>query len=797
MGDLRYAVRQLRKSPGFAITTMLMLALGIGANSAVFSVVDAVMLRPLPYLEPERLVQVYAYDERRAATNSLSYPNFFDLRERNHSFRHLVSVDDEEYTLTGAARPEHLFGESVSWDLLPMLGIRPELGRGFSVEEEKVGTHVVLISHALWVSQFHADKSIIGRDIDLSGRQFAVIGVMPSSFRFPVTRPRNTFWTTLAVDEGFLAKRGARGMDAIGRLKDGVSIAQANQEMKVIAAQLARAYPATNSRYSSAIVKSELEAVLGDTRRLLLVVFSGVVLVLLIACGNIANLQLARVRDRQREIAVRAALGAGPGEIVRQLLTESLLLAALGGGAGCALARIATPAILKLLGESVPRATSAGVDLRVLGFAFLASLLSALIFGLFPAVRASKPELARILQQGGRGNVAGRDLLRKTVIVVQVALGLFLTTGSALLISSYFTLTHTDEGFDAANLLTFTFETPDLTYARSRPAFYRRYFERLRALPGVQSAGGAMILPMTEDVFSLSFDIVGRPVAESNRPVTDVSAISPSFFSTMRVPFLEGRDFSDTDTVESPQVVIVNRNFAETFFPGEDPLGKEIVPRNSQPVLRRIVGVVGNVRNRAKQHEMPPVMYLPASQLPTWCCLYSVVRASVDPVSLEPAVRRLVASMDSNIPVTEERTMQELLSLQFAEPRFAMILLSSFAGLALVLTMVGLYGVMSYTVAQRTREIGLRVALGAQRTAVLNMILREAFGLIIWGIALGAAGVLAAGSVVASTLYGVAPRDPLVLSVVSAGMAVAGLLAAYVPALRAASIEPMEALRTD
>jgi predicted permease len=521
------------------------------------------------------------------------------------------------------------------------------------------------------------------------------------------------------------------------------------------------------------------------------------VLVLLVACGNIANLQLARVRDRQREIAVRVALGAGRGEIVLLLFSESLFLAVLGGAVGCALAYIATPAVLNLLGDSVPRARDAGIDLRVLGFALFASLLSALIFGLLPAVTASRPDLARILQQGSRGNLVGRDLLRKTVIVLQVAFGILLTTSAALLISSYLTLTHTDKGFNPTNVLTFTFETPDLAYAHSRPTFYRRYFERLRALPGVRSAGGTMLLPMTEDMFSLEFDSRGRLPVEGTRPVTEATAISPAFFRTMQIPFLEGRDFSETDTIDSPQAIIVNRDFAERFFPGQDAVGKEITPRTSRPVSRQIVGVVGNVRHSVTQRDMQPVMYLPASQLPTWCCLYTVVRTSINPVSLEPTMRQLVASMDPNIPVTEVRTMQELLSFQLAAPRFAMTLLSSFAGLALVLTVLGLYGVMSYSVARRTREIGLRMALGAHRAVVLRMILRDAAVLIGSGIAIGAGAVLTAGPLIARMLYGVGPRDPFVLGWISLGMASTGLLAAYIPAVRAAAIEPMQALRTD
>ncbi len=801
MRDLRYALRQLRKSPGYSLTVLVMLALGIGANTAVFSVVDAVMLRPLPYAQPQNLVEVDSFDEGKAEPSNVSYPDFFDWRSRNRSFERLVSYHDNSYTLTGVARALHVDAQIVSWDLLPMLGVNPELGRGFTSADEKQGSHVVLISHSLWQSAFGGDRSIVGRGINLSGEAYIVIGVMPPAFRFPVDSPHTSLWTSLGADEDSMLKnRGAHFVSAMGRLRPGVTVAQASQEMKAIAAQLAKAYPDSNTQHASATVIPEIRALLGDTRTLMLIVLGGVGLVLLIACGNIANLQLARVRDRQREIAVRSALGAGRAGIVRQLLVESLTLGVTGGAAGCALAYAATPAMLHLIGDSIPRAADAGVNFAVLAFALAVSLASALLFGLAPAITASKTDLASTLQQGNRGSVGGQDWLRKSVTVAQVALGIVLTAGAGLLVASFVKLTHTGEGFNPDHLLTCTFETPDSAYKETRPQFYREYFDRLRALPGVQAAAGSMLLPMTEDEIHISFENPEKPVPEGQRPNAELTTASGDLFRTLQVPLIEGRDFNGADTLQGPQVMIVNQAFAQRYFPGEDPVGKKLKPgagNGSGPVWRQIVGVVGDVRHSATQREMEPTMYLPADQLNHWCCLRTVVRATVDPLSLEPAVRQLVTSMDANIPVTEVRTMPELLSLELARPRFAMVLLGSFAALALVLTVVGLYGVMAYSVSRRTREIGLRLALGAERARVMRMVLRDAGVLLGIGITIGLVVALFSGSLLTRMLYGAGPRDPFILGVVCAGVAIAGMLAAYLPALRAASIEPMEALRTE
>ena len=806
--DIRFAFRQLRQSPGFAATMIVTLALGIGANTTVFSIVDAVLLRPLPYAHPERLMEV----QSRVSTgeflgNAVSYPDYFDWRAQNHSFEQLVSYHDDSGTLTGVERAVHLDGEVVSWNLLPLLGVSPELGHGFRPEDEKLGTRVVLISHALWVAHFGSDPSVIGRAMCLSGSAYTILGVMPASFRFPVDAPKDDYWTTLAVDNDgtprtATASRGNHSIDVMGRLKPGVTVAQADAEMKAIAARLVKQYPDTNTKHNSARVESELTALLGDTRTLLLVILGSVGLVLLIACGNVGNLLLARAREREREMAIRSALGANRTRLIRQLLAESVLLGLLGGFAGCLLAFAATPAVLRLIHDSVPRAADAGVNLPVLAFALAVSLLSGVVFGLIPAVATARGDLVTPLKAGGRAAIPGHDWLRSAVIVCQVALGIVLTAGAGLLLASFLNLTHNNEGFNPDHLLTYLFETPDARYQRTRPEFYRQYFEKLRALPGVESAAGSMLLPMSDNSAHISFEDPEHPVSKAQEPSASLDVISDGYFRTMQIPLMAGRDFSSADTQTAPQVMIVSQAFAEKYFPGENVLGKKLKPGAGNgdpkgPPWREIVGVVGDIRHGATSREMEPMYYLPESQLSTWCCLYSVVRTQTEPASLEPAARTLVASMDRDIPVTDMHTMRDLIALELGQARFATVLLSVFAGLALVLTVVGLYGVMAYSVVRRTREIGVRLALGAQRGMVLAMVLRQAALLVSAGVVIGIAVSVASASVLNSMLYGTGARNPVVLLLVCLLVATAGLLAAYLPALRASGIQPMQALRSD
>jgi putative ABC transport system permease protein len=806
--DLRGAVRQMFKSPGFAAVAIITLALAIGANTAVFSVIDAVLLRPLPYDHPERLIEAESVNSKTGQATAISYPDFFDWRAQNRTLDHLVSYHDTQFTLLGTAEPLRVDGEITSSDLLPALGVAPELGRGFTRDEEKRGSRVILISHALWQSHFGSDRSVLGRTVNLSGDLYTIIGVMPASFRFPVTDPQTGIWTTLALDDDpndphpAIGNRGSHFLNAIGKLKPGVTVAQASQDLHAIARNLAKQYPETNTRHGEARAESELSALVGDTRTALCVVLGAVVLVLIIACGNIANLLLARMRERQREFAMRSALGAGRARLLRQLLVESVLLSAVGGLAGCGLAYLCTPALLSLIGDSVPRAADAGVDLRVLTFSMAVSLAAGIIFGIVPALTASRTNLLAALKEGARTEASGHDRFRSSLIVGQVALGLILTAGAGLLITSFLNLRHTHIGFDPDHLLTLYFETPDTKYLKTRPQFYGPYFERVRALPGVQSAAGIDLLPMTDNSATISFEDPEHPMPKGQEPSAFLTPVTPQYFRTMRIPLLEGRDFNERDTMSSPLVMIVNRAFVDTYFPGQNVLGKRLGPgAASNPdgarPMREIVGVAGNIRLRPTDREERPMMYLANDQLPKWCCLYTVVRSSVDPLSLESSIRQIVSSLDKDIPVTQVRTMNELVSLELAQPRFAMVLLGSFAGLALVLTVVGLYGVMMYAVTRRTREIGVRMALGAQRVTVLGMILRDAARLLALGVGIGVAVTLLSSSILSSMLYGTGSRNPVVLAVVCIAMAAAGLLAAYLPAMRAASIEPMEALRRE
>jgi predicted permease len=804
--DVRVACRQLRKSPGFTIAAIVTLALGIGANTATFSVVDAVMLRPLPYDHPEQLVDVVPMNRRFPGdyTHNLSYPDYFDFRARNHTLAHLVSYHDTSYNMTGLSKPVHVDAQIVSWDLLPVLGLRPEKGRGFLPEEEKPGTRVVLISHGLWMSQFAGDSGVVGRSVSLNDQLFTIIGVMPAAFRFPMTAPENGMWTTLAVDKepgnSSTTNRGMHFLSAIGRLKPGATAAQANQDLSTIGAALARQYPASNTRNDSVKVRSELSALVGNTQAALVMVLAAVALVLLVACGNIANLLLVRMRERQREIAMRSALGAGRGRIIRQLLVESLVLSTAGGAAGCLLAFACTPAMLSVVGDSIPRAQDAQVDLSLLAFVIGISCLAGLIFGIVPAISATKADLVSSLKDGARTETSGRDRLRPALVAGQVALGLVLAAAAGALIASFLHLRREDEGFNPDHLLTLLFETPDSRYKDTRPEFYRRYFEQLRAVPGVRAAAGVMIMPMTQDGADIGFEDPEHPAPEGQPLGANVTLITGDYFKTMQIPLLQGRDFSDRDSVGAPQVMVVDEAFARKFFPGENVLGKRIKPgaRNGsgqQVQWREIVGVVGSVRLSATQREMRPEMYLPSAQLGHWCCLHTVLRTSVEPRSVEPSVRQVVASMDKDIPVTNVRTMQELMSMELSQPRFAMVLLGVFAALAISLTVVGLYGVMTYSVSRRTREIGIRMALGARREQVLNGVLREAAVILAAGIAVGVVGSIMSASVMNSLLYGSEARHPLLLVVVSAFAAATGLIAAFIPARRAASVDPMQALR--
>jgi putative ABC transport system permease protein len=806
--DLRYALRQLRNSPGFAAAAVLTLALGIGANTAVFSVVNTVLLKPLPYNDPDRLVTVRSLDARGAPVpENLSYPDFFDLRARNHTFDHLLTSRDTNLVLTGAGEPQQLDGEMVTWDLFPALGVQPQLGRGFLQSEEARGTHVVVLSHALWQRQFGADRGIVGRGITLDRKPYTVVGVAPPGFVFPVNEPEIQLWTTIAddkeappPDQPITEQRAAHLLTALGRLKPGVRIEQARADLDAIAQALAKQYPDSNSNTRQAFVRPALETLVGGSREPLLILLGAVGLVLLIACANIANLLLARTVARDREMSVRAALGASRARVLRQLLTESVLLAVLGGLAGTVVAEYALSVVLPIGGKSIPRLAQASVDGRVFVFSLILVVLTSIIFGLAPAWQASRMDLTAALTERSRGSSQRHDRIRSALVIAQVALGLVLVSGAGLLMASFLHLERGDLGLKADHLLTFWFSLPESQYNPTRQViFYDQLMDRIRVLPGVQSAAGVWPLPLGGDNASVSFNIEQRPTGPSSRPSARMAFATPGYFSTAGIPLLEGRLFNQHDDANAPRVLIVNKAFAEKYFPGENVIGKRITPGATGPgekgeSLHEIVGVVGSAKLFALDAEPKPIYYFPYRQL-VWQPPVMMVRTSVPPRTLASTVREQVSALDPLVPVFQVRTMDELRAAQVGEQRFQTLLLGCFAGIALLLTTVGLYGVMAYSVTRRTREIGVRIALGASREAVLSMVLRQALRLVAAGLVLGLAGSLASDRLLRGMLYGVSALDPRVLGLAGLIVALTGLLAAYLPARRAAGVQPMTALR--
>jgi putative ABC transport system permease protein len=806
--DVRYGLRMLVKNPGFTLAAVLTLALGIGANTAVFSVVNTVLLKPLPYAEPDRLMNVVSMRTHGTPVpDTLSYPDFFDFRAQNHVFEHLVTGRDTSWALAGFGTPVQLEGEVVTWDLFPLLGAQPELGRGFVQSEEAAGTHVVVISHTLWQTRFGGDRGILGRTITLDRKPYTVIGVSPAGFAYPVDEPNIQFWTTIAAereappgDQPITEQRGARILTALARLKHGVTIEQARADLNVIAEALAKQYPDENSNYCQVSLRPELATVVGESRTPLLILFGAVGLVLLIACANIANLLLARTANREQEMAVRAALGASRGRVVRQLLTESLLLAIVGGAVGTLLAEYALRVVLPLGGESIPRLAQTSIDAAVLGFSLLLAFLTSVVFGLAPALRASKVDFASSLKEGSRGSTGKHDRIRGVLVIAQVTLGLVLVTGAGLLMGSFLNLERSDLGLKRDHLLTFWFSLPGSQYDTAQQiAFYDRLLERMRALPGVESAAGVWPLPLGGDNVTISFNIEERPTGPTNHPSASMAFATPGYFSTAGIPLLKGRFFNNHDDAKSTRVLIVNKAFADKFFPGEDVIGKRMASGATASgekgeMLREIVGVVGNAKLSAADAQPQPIYYFPYKQL-SWQPPVVMLRTAVPPRTLEPTIGKGMGTSDPMVPVFGIRTIEDLLSTQVTEPRFHTVLLGCFAGVALLLTLVGLYGVMAYSVTRRTREIGVRIALGASRSTVLSMVLKQALVLLGAGLALGLAASLAADRLLQSMLFGISSANPAVLGLAALLVALTGLLAAYLPAHRAAKVDPMEALR--
>ncbi len=810
--DLRFGIRQMVKAPGFAIATILTIALGIGATTSIFSLVNAVLLRPLPFADPDRLVTAGPVNDRRPepanSVGSMSYPDFFDWRSQNHSFSTLAESRDNTFTLTGVGDPRHLDGEVVSADFFKALGVEPALGRGIVMDDEKVGSHVVVLSHELWRTAFSSDPEIVGRGITIDDKSYTVIGVMPQGFEFPIQTPAPQLWTSLADDaydptgdKPITAQRGAHMLTLVGRLRPGVSMEQATADLSLIARNLAAQYPDDNAHYLSANVYRQLDALVGDTRAALRMLFAAVVLMLLVACANVAGLLLARASRRRSEIAVRTAMGASRAQIVRQFLAESVLLSMAGGVLGIFIAVLLLHGVLQLLPSDLPRAASITIDSSVLAFSLAVSFVTGLLFGVLPALRTARVDPSVALRDGTRTASSGRGQhrLHNSLVIAQTAVGLLLLIGAGLLIRSFVRVLQVDPGFDRRNVLTASLSLPDNRYPRDKQIeFYQDLLPRLRSLPGVTSVSAGWPLPLSPMGIGISFDIEERPLPEGERAVSRLSIIEPGYVPTLRIPLIRGREFQDTDTTKSKAVVVVNQAFANKFFPAEDVIGKRINPGIGDGVVtdvkREIVGVVGNVKVGRLTTDTVPEMYLPFSQSVV-VSPKLVMRTATDPVSLISAVRGQVAQIDKNLPLYEVRTMDDLFSRSAARQRFQALLVSGFAVISLLLSAIGLYGLLSYLVAQRTLEIGVRMALGAPRRSVLAMVLRRGMVLAAIGVVLGVVASLALTNFLKGMLFGIRPFDALTFLLVSAVLLLVCLLASSGPAYRAARLDPVKTLR--
>ncbi|HMV83556.1 MAG TPA: ABC transporter permease [Blastocatellia bacterium] len=810
--DLRYGVRMLLKKPGFTLIAIVTLALGIGANTAIFSVVNAVLLRPLPYAEPERLVSLWETSRKNPAANSsVSYPNFYDWRAQSQSFERMASYYTGSATLTGAATPVNLRLAVVSAELFPLLGAKTQLGRVFLPEENKAGNsagRVVILSHRLWQRQFSADPAVVGRSITLSGKPFNVVGVMPAGFQYPIEAQPTELWITSAIDgekadpkdQSNDEQRGAHYLQVIGRLKPGVKLEQAQAELSVIAANLEKQYPDTNTRAGARVIPYHADLV-ADYRGALWIILGAVGCVLLIACANVANLLLARATARYKEIAVRSALGASRRRIIRQLLTESLTLSLTGGLLGLLLAWWGTEMLVKLIPEDLPRLSEINLDRWVFVFTLLVSAATGIIFGLAPALQASKVELTEAMKEGGRASGAGgRSRMRNALVVAEIAIAIVVLVGAGLLLQSFRKLQQVDLGYDTRNVLTATVEIADTQYPKKEQVaeFFKTLLEKVKALPGVESASGITPLPLSGDTFSITFEVEGRNIPKGEQPSAHFRVIREDYFPTMKTPLLAGRDFTANDTTKSTPVIIVNEAFAQKHFPGENPLGKHLKPGISLGEEKKwyeIVGIVRNVKHRQSLgHDYEPEYFMPHSQM-AFSSLNLVVRTKNDPRTLAGAIQREVSSLDKDVPIYHVKTLEQYLGAAVSQPKFNALLLSLFAGLALALTAIGLYGVMAYSVAQRTQEIGVRIALGAGTGDVLKMVLRHGLTLTAIGLAVGLSAAFALTRLLSAMLYGVTATDPLTFAVIALLLTGVALPACYFPARRATKVDPMIALR--
>jgi len=800
---IRFGLRMLRKNPGFTAVAVLTLALGIGANAAVFSVVYAVLLRPLPYKDPSSLI-VLNETTPMVGTVSVSYPNFLDWRNQSHTFSEMAAVRGVGFNLAGVTQPENISGGAVSPNFLSMLGVRPFLGRDFDASEEKPGTPpVILLSYSLWQSHFGGDPNIVGRTIKLDDRSFTIVGVLPPNYRsldkMDVMLPIGVWATDNSEDA---KERGSRGdLGVIGRLATGVSLTKARAEMEGIAARLATEYPASNDRFGVALQPIR-DAFVSDIRPAILVLFGAVMFVLLIACANVANLFLVRGASRTKEVALRIALGASRGRIISQMLTESFVLAVLGGVLGLALAVAGIGGMSRLIPADMLSGATVNLNGAVLLFAACVVGLASFIFGLAPALHSTKPDVQSELKEGGRGSSAGagQSQLRAALATAEISLALILLVGAGLMMKSLYRLLAVDPGFRPDRVLKLEMDLRTQQYSKD-PAvlnFWQQVLEKVRVLPGVEAAAVGTAVPLTDSHGRADVTMEGMTApAPGNYPHPDVHIISPGFVETLGIPLLRGRTFTDANDEKAPLVGMINAMTAKRFFPKEDPIGKRFMfghPSTDPPKWYTIVGVVGDTRLYGLANPARLEVYVPFRQNPR-SYMALVVKSGADPAALTSAIREAVQSIDKDQPLFAISTMKELVSNSVATRRMTLVLLGLFSGLALVLGAIGIYGVISYSVAQRTHEIGIRMALGAPRRDVFRLVVGQGLKLAGIGIAIGIAGALGLARLMSSLLYGISATDFETFAGVSILLALVALLACFIPAQRAMRVDPTVALR--
>ena len=814
MNDLRFAVRQLIKSPGFTIIAIIALALGIGANTAMFSVINAILLRPLPFPESDRLTMIWQTNPEVAKMGfplaPTSVPDFKDWRAQAKSFEAVSAIEGWSSNLTGTDEAARLTGGRVSANLFSLLRVQPILGRAFLEGEDELGQErVIILSHQLWQTRFGGDRSIIGRKLILDQEPFTVVGVMPANFNFPSETGMPAYmtfgarceaWVPFAPSEGRQKNRGAHNIAVIARLKPGVSLTIAQAEMNTLAGRFAQQYPDSNKDWGIQLVSLQKQAAAGSERTLS-VLMAAVGCILLIACANVANLLLARGLGRQKEIAIRRALGASRFRIVRQLLTESVLLALAGGLLGIIFAIWGSNLLLAIAPASLPRLDDVRIDGGVLLFTLAVSLATGVLFGLAPALQSSRVGLSEKLKEGDRGSTAGHARLRNALIVSEVALALMLLIAAGLLIESFARLAQVRPGFNPDSVLTFNIALPDNPYEdeAKAAAFFDNVVRRIENLPGVKSAAAGNVLPLSGGEEVDGFQIAGRPEpAPGEMQTANFRWVTSDYFKTLQIPLQRGRNFNEQDKKDAPEVAIIDETMARLYFPGVNPIGQRFRATNEKKqIFREIVGVVGDVRHTSLNAKPGPHIYLPEAQKGLQLMTVAVRSAGAEPGALLKMVRREVAAIDPTVPISEIRTMEEMVASAVAPWRFTMALLSAFAAVALLLASVGIYGVLAYSVNQRRREIGIRMSLGAQRRDVLRLFLTQGMAVTLLGIVIGLGGAWAATRIMRSLLYSVSPTDPLVFLSVPLTFAAIALLASFLPARKAARVNPVTALRSE